>query len=125
MKVKKSPEKVLRAELDVLFSEACKIIWGPQCAICGKLGTQAHHFFGKQAHPPVRFDIDNSCFLCFYCHIRRIHYRGETELARDAIIDRIGPDAFVRLKEKAYSSKPLTLLDLDRIKIELESILGQ
>lgn len=110
---KKKPEskasrKKLVAELDKLWAQAVARLWGGLCAMCGRAGTQSHHFFGKKSCPSVRWDIDNGLLLCFTCHIRKVHQQGCTEPARDALIRKIGNDKFDRLKQDAFRPRKVT-----------------
>jgi hypothetical protein len=121
---KKKPKKLTRAKrkkaLLVLWSAAVCIEWRGFCAVCGKAGNQAHHFFGKKAHPSVMFDIKNGLWCCFYCHIIRIHRSGDTEPARDALISHIGPLEFARLKDRAKDSTIKN--DLDAVETYLRGL---
>ena len=119
----KSPRKRIIKELDYLASHVCRKIWQGKCGICGGIGNQAHHYFGKKAYPWLRFDLDNLILLDWQCHICRVHHEGESERARDAIINRIGQDRFDQLKERSSKHQKLSLLDLDRIKEELTVML--
>ena len=73
-----------------------------ECEICHKAGSQAHHHFSKKAFPHLQFELGNLLWLCFFCHIRRIHQQGQYELARDALIVRLGSEGFQDLKKLAY-----------------------
>lgn len=88
-----------------------------RCAICGKEPIQCHHIFSRR-FSVVRWDVDNGIGLCYFHHHRFAH--SDYERFRDVVIELIGQDVFEALKERAYSGKKLTLLDLDRIKEELE-----
>lgn len=90
-------------QLDTLWSHLIREIYQGKCSLCGKDGTQAHHFFPKGGHSACRWDVHNGLWLCFGCHIRRIHQGGDTEPARDALIRRIGLQKFVALKERSSS----------------------
>jgi len=115
----RSEKKILSDELDHLGSQVCRKQWQGYCALCGNPGNQQHHYFGKRAYPWLRWDPDNLVWLCWQCHICRIHHEAETERARDAIIKRIGQDGFDRLKERSVKHQKLSLTDLDVIKAEL------
>lgn len=90
-------------QLDSLWSSIIREIYHGKCALCGREGTAAHHFFGKGSHSSVRWDVHNGLWLCFGCHIRKVHQDGNTEPARDALIRRIGLQKFMALKEKAVT----------------------
>ena len=102
-----------------LWSQAVHAIHGHKCAICGLPSQAAHHFFGKKAYPSVRFNLDNSVACCKGCHSIKIHLKGQTELARDALISRIGQDRFDKVKKLANEVARFTLDDLIAIKEEL------
>ena len=40
------------------------------CEFCAFPGNQTQHFYGKQAHPKVRFDGRNLAYSCDPCHRR-------------------------------------------------------
>lgn len=120
-----TPTSEKRAYLDGVWGEAVRLLWNGLCGVCGKGGSQPHHFFGKAAHPSVRFEPDNGIWMCFYCHIRRIHTRGETEVARDALIAKVGQGRFDILKAKAHKGgKTLTLAALDAIEVSLLTLIN-
>ena len=116
---KVTPKKALQCELDELGHDTCKKQWAGRCGICGRAGKYQHHYFGKKAYPWLRWDSDNLVFLCWQCHICRVHHEGESERARDAIIERIGQEGFDRLKIRASQARKLTLLDLDALKLSM------
>lgn len=118
--IEKAKIKKLTKECKSLCSQICKIQWNGRCAMCGKEGNAAHHFFGWGACSNVRFDTDNLILLEYGCHIGRVHQQGLTEPAREAIIRRIGQERFDILREKAFISRKYTLEDLKDIKIRLQ-----
>lgn len=118
-KVKKNKatiKKKLTRQLDSQWSAIIHSIYGDKCAICGRYGNcSAHHFFGRKAYPSLKWDIDNGILLCFVCHIIGVHRKGNTEPAREALINRIGQDRFDILKVKGnqvmhYKDYDLTAL---------------
>jgi hypothetical protein len=117
-KKKKQTKAMRKRHLIALWSKAVRKSWGGLCAICGKAGNQSHHYFGKKAHPSVMFEVINGIFCCFYCHIIRIHRAGDTEPARDALIDHIGITRFDWLKKKAKDSTIKN--DLDEVESKLQ-----
>jgi hypothetical protein len=107
-KIKKKPTKKeklkqLMKDLASLYSRIVSYEWDGKCALCGRYGTQAHHFFTKKAHPSVKWEIDNGCWMCFTCHIRKVHQKGETEALRDIYIKKIGQKRFDEIKHYAYN----------------------
>lgn len=38
------------------------------CQLCGRLSTDAHHVYGKKAHPKLRHVLDNGIALCRLNH---------------------------------------------------------
>ena len=100
-KMAKITDKKLKKELDKFWSNTIKKIYGGICVGCGRLGTQAHHHLSKKANPSVRWATDNGLWLCFTCHILKIHRKGNYEWSRDLLIERIGTEGFADLKRKA------------------------
>lgn len=117
--IKIPSRKRLVSELDTLNSANCCIGQNGVCMMCGKAGTQAHHFFGKKAHGSVRWEQDNMMWLCFYCHIIRIHRGGEAEEARDKLIEKIGKERFDKLKGKAHQVVKYSIQDLMSLRERL------
>ena len=116
-----------------IWSEAVRLTWDNRCGICGNGGNQAHHFFGKKAYPHTMFDVHNGLWSCFGCHIIKIHRMANTEKARDAIINKIGEQAFNDLKMRAYKidengesirTKTLTLANLEKIEKDLINLVN-
>lgn len=96
--------------------------WNGICGACGKAGNNAHHFFGKGAYPSVKYDLDNGVLLCFGCHIFKVHRKNQTEIARDALINKIGDNRFNELKKRANSVRRYKLPDLLALKAELSKL---
>lgn len=112
----RAPRKKLIQELDRLCSQITRINWRGKCATCGKAGTQAHHYFGKKACSSLRWVENNLVWLCFYCHIVRAHREGLIEPVRDALIKRIGLDAFNELYHEAFKPQKKSVTDLLELK---------
>jgi 5-methylcytosine-specific restriction endonuclease McrA len=112
----KTDKQKLIVELDSLSSRLCKIAWYGRCGMCNGMGSQSHHFFGKKASGALRWSIENLIFLCFACHIYKVHGKGETEPARDAIIKRIGQNRFDLLKRESKTINKYSMFDLREIK---------
>lgn len=100
--MEKQKKKSLIKELTHLYSVASRKEWGGKCAMCGKAGSAAHHFFGKKACSALRFTLDNLVWLCFACHIRKVHQEGLVEPARIALIKKIGEERFEELYATAF-----------------------
>ncbi len=116
----------LEKELKAICSAICKILWGGKCAVCGKEGTAAHHFFGWKACSNVRFNLDNLIWFCYYDHIGKVHQQGLTELAREAIIKRIGQERFDILYRQAFSPAMEYSVDwLTNVKSIMETYLKE
>lgn len=125
IKPEKPPDrKKLVKELDKLWSQAVHLIYKNRCGGCSKNGNQAHHCFTKKAHPSVRWELDNGILMCFGCHILKVHRRGNYEFARDILIERIGMERFIELKEKANRYVPLKVPDLLALKESLSQNLA-
>jgi hypothetical protein len=110
-------------KLDSLWSHIIREIYQGKCALCGRDGQCAHHFFGKGSHSATRWDVHNGLWLCFGCHIRKIHQDGNTEPARDALIRRIGLSKFVALKERAMTVCRRRKHEYDDTRRDLESMM--
>ena len=109
--VPKNARKTLVKKLDKLWSEIVCKNWNGKCAICGKVGNQAHHFFSRRNYS-TRWSTTNGLWMCFSCHIRKVHQQGMTEDARDALINKIGQGRFDLLKERSKMTVKYTLDDL-------------
>jgi hypothetical protein len=129
-KPRKSRRSEVMGDLESTCSKICSKNAGGLCEICKKAGTQAHHIFSKKAFPFLRFNIDNLIWLCFFCHIRRVHQQAQYELARDALVKRVGLRTFDKLKEAAYKRyvnteiKKMKIGDLDELLMNLRQALG-
>jgi 5-methylcytosine-specific restriction endonuclease McrA len=123
-KPKGSNTKAIKKDLDKLWSKITHEQYDHTCSVCGlRYGLAAHHFFGKKAYPAVKWDIDNGVLLCVGCHIMKVHRKGQTEIARDALIGRIGQDQFDELKKRANQVNRYRMADLIALKVELTQIL--
>lgn len=122
-KPKKPSRKKLIKDLDGICSQICRIVWGGKCAVCGKAGTSAHHYFGKKACSYLRFVIDNLVWLCFYCHLARGHKQGLIEPIRRAMVKRIGFKRFDELYSMAFKPDLRKVDDLIELKVELSNLL--
>ena len=122
IKKPKSPShKRLVKDLDEICSMITKLRWGGKCAVCGKAGTAAHHFFGKKACSGLRWVPDNLVWLCFYDHIARNHRQGLVEPVRKALTRKIGLKRFDELYSIAFIPVRRNTFDLIRLKEELSS----
>jgi len=75
MKRKKKTVRQKRiAQLDKLWVEKIKERDKGICQKCGKVGTQAHHIFGRGYS--VRWDMDNGVYLCYTCHLLNAHSKN-------------------------------------------------
>ena len=116
--------KKLSKDLKNLCSKACRKLWKGKCAMCGKPGSAAHHFFGWKACSSVRFDVENLVWLCFFHHIGQVHQQGLTEPVRIELIKRIGQAGFDDLYKRAFQPKTWTSEELRAITRETEALLG-
>lgn len=87
--------------------------------MCDKEGTAAHHFFGWKACSALRFTLYNLIWLCYGCHIGKIHQQGLTEPARDALIARIGQERFDIMYSVAFKPMEWTVDKLKEVKVIL------
>jgi 5-methylcytosine-specific restriction endonuclease McrA len=111
----KTNRKKLVEKLDKICSLLTKEGAHGLCEICGGAGSQTHHYFSKKVHGAVRWDLDNLLWLCFSCHIRKVHQQADSEDAREAIINRIGLDLFLSLKERAHEIRKFKEKDLEEL----------
>lgn len=123
---KKTEKKITKEKLLKLWSAVCFKLYGNRCLVCKtRKATGTHHFFGKRSHMAVMFDPRNGLPLCFMCHIVQIHQQGDSEHARQVMVERLGMIGYFKLEQDAHKTKEkLTLLDLDEIKSELLSLLS-
>lgn len=108
-------KKLLEKKCKIICSRICRNEWDGKCVCCGREGSQAHHFFGWKICSNVRFDTDNLAWLCYTCHIYKVHAQGNTEPVREAIIKRIGNERFEDLRDRAFIPKKITLEDMQDI----------
>jgi len=120
LKTKKTPRRKLIEKLDYTCSQITKGNAGGLCEICGKAGAGTHHFFGKHIHGSIRWDLNNLLYLCFACHIRKVHQQGDTEQARDVLIKRIGLPEFLALKALGDKTIKYSANDMADLLIALE-----
>lgn len=118
-KVTPNKQKAIKKALDNVWRDTIHKIYGGVCSACGKSGVQAHHFFGRKAYPSVKWDVDNGVALCVGCHIMKVHRNGQTEIARDALIKRIGQIKFEELKKRANETRHYKMPDLIALKEQL------
>ena len=120
----RSEKRISKDKLLKLWSAAAFHIYGSTCCICKKRrASGTHHYFGKKSHPSVMFDIRNALPSCFACHIIQIHQQGDTEHARNVMIERLGIAGFINLERDAHQLGKLSLLDHDAIQAKLSSLL--
>lgn len=115
--------KKLTKDLKHLCSLICRKVWKCKCQMCGKEGTAAHHFFGWKACSILRFTIDNLIWLCFGCHIGKVHQQGLTEPVRVKIIERVGQERFDEMYSMAFQPKEWTSDELRAVYNALELVL--
>lgn len=109
----------LEKELKHICSMICRELWKGKCAMCGKEGTAAHHFFGWKACSALRFTIYNLIWLCYGCHIGKVHQQGLTEPARIALITRIGQERFDIMYSVAFGTMEWTVDKLKEVRVVL------
>ena len=63
------PSAVARRKADRAWSLAVRERAGHVCEWCHAKATDAHHVFGKKAHPDLRHDVDNGVALCRLHHL--------------------------------------------------------
>jgi hypothetical protein len=113
-------------KIDRLLSRVVCAIYNSRCGVCGTFTkTGAAHYFGKKAFPHLRYDLRNVVWACFKCHIIDSHLRGNPEGLRDAVIKRIGEDAFAELKAQAGRYVPLAMGQYDFLFVWFSEIIAQ
>jgi 5-methylcytosine-specific restriction endonuclease McrA len=116
--------KKLEKECKALCSQITRINWKGKCAFCGSDGSASHHFFGWKACSKVRYQLENLVWLCYACHIHKVHQQGLTEPVRVEIIKRVGQDTFDKLYEIAFQRMDWTsealLLQRERLATILD-----
>ena len=114
----KAHRKRLEKELDDLFSKIVHKSWGYKCAWpgCKNVGTAAHHYFHKAQGLIARWSLENGILLDYGHHFFQVHSKGDTEPIRDKIIEKIGIDAFMKLKSDVRKTWKPTLEDLEDLK---------
>lgn len=113
----KSDRSKLVAKLDVQFSKLIRER-DKFCQYCKKSSViYCHHIFSRR-HLGTRFDPANAVSLCVYCH--RLIAHGDPEKFRDFVIQRIGQEAFDKLKYKAFSSTKYSTTDLEWMLKEMK-----
>ncbi len=105
--------KIRIDKLDVLFSRFIRLRAGGKCEYCGrKAKLQCSHFHGRRKRS-VRYDPDNACALCFYCHL----YMGENpNIHTEWFGERLGSERFEQLHIRA---EMIVKLDKEAIKQDL------
>jgi hypothetical protein len=113
--------KRLHTLLDEVWRHYVCTLWEGKC-YCGKeAGSYAHHFFNKGSHPSVRWDKCNGVLTSFGCHIPKIHHRGDTEDARQALIEKLGSEkVFEGLRERAHTPVKLSIEDMEDMLMDLK-----
>lgn len=109
----------LEHEVKALCSAACRKDWYGKCAICHRDGQNAHHFFGWKACSNLRFTLENLVWLCYGCHIGKVHQQGLTEPVREKLIDKIGWERFEKMYSEAFLRKDWTIEALQELKERL------
>lgn len=117
-KKKKKPVKSRKAiieGMDRICSIKTKERARGTCEVCGNAGTQTHHYFSKKVHGSVRWDMRNLIYLCYACHIIKIHMNADSEHAREVLVGRLGQDEFDSLEESAHKTVKHTIKDLEEL----------
>jgi len=127
MPIKRKPKDTRRSvekALDKLWSQIVLKSWGYKCAMCGGLANQPHHYFHKAQGLRARWTVENGVALCFPCHIRKVHQKGDVEPCRDAIIQKIGEVKFNSLKFRSKTIWKPTADELRALKAQFEQLLS-
>lgn len=71
-----------------------------KCIICGGVEIgQCSHFYGKQACPSLRYDIDNAHRMCSSCHLR--HHKFDDQMYSNWMRHRYSEAKLNKLEEIA------------------------
>lgn len=119
---KSQSRKAVIKKLDVQFSQAIALIYKGKCALCGGRGNQTHHYFSRR-HYATRWLLNNGVYLCFTCHIRKVHQQADIEPLREHLIKRIGEESFAQLKEVYRSQTNMKINDLLQISEALNKLI--
>ena len=107
LKQERAAKKRLRNKLDKEWSEAVKERDGWTCQKCGRTtNLNAHHIFGKKAHPATRHDVEVGICLCAGCHIFWAHKEGAEFTLW--LIDRLGKRKLDALRRRANTTTKQT-----------------
>lgn len=82
---------------DAEWSASVRAAHNHECWACTSPGLDAHHIFGKKAHPRLRYDIENGVALC-RTHHQRWH---ATPVWWRKLFSRVFPLRWDRLQKKA------------------------
>ena len=115
--------KVKIDKCDSLFSKYIRTRDKWTCQVChkqyspGDRGLQCSHFWSRR-HKSVRWDGDNACAKCFYCHQ---HMTANPIEFRDWILKRLGRQKFDLLEAKARQVIRLKKTDKAYIEADLKA----
>ena len=111
--------KIKRDKLDILFAQYIKLR-DKYCQRCGgSSGLQTAHFHSRRKQS-VRQDEENSCLLCFGCHI---YLDGNPLEKIEFFKQRLGEEGFALLTGRAYNTHPKP--DKEAIRLYLQEKIAE
>lgn len=104
-----SPSMKLR-KTDQLFRKYALKFYGYTCARCGKKyseddcrGLHVSHYWSRR-HEATRFSLENTCLLCYSCHMRWGHGE-ERDQYKEYMLKRLSKEDYDRLEAEAHTYK--------------------
>jgi len=90
--IKSSNKKYLSDLADKLWHEACWLMWGDKCEICGRSASQMHHIVPRSASKNLAYDVLNGVPMCTEHHNNMHNSVGKLtpEELRDRIFKKRG-----------------------------------
>lgn len=121
-KKKKSSRKILRKQLDEIWAEIVKKRAGFVCEYCNKTTyLNSHHIFRKR-NLATRWDIDNGICLCSGHHtLNNFSAHNSIEFS-DWIKKHIGEERYNRIRDKSYTIKKWTDVELESLLETLKEV---
>lgn len=109
----KTEREKLEKKLDTLWRQ-CIQARDHTCRVCNHSGRlEAHHIMGR-IHKATRWDLENGLFLCWNHHAKYGH--ADPENLRDNVIDCIGIERYMGLKEKSRNNGRPCKFSIDDLK---------
>ena len=113
----KSKKQRLKIKLDLLLRDKILLKY-PNCLVCGKVATQAHHFFPRSSSFRLRFYPLNLISLCQSCHFA--HHTKSDPRIHIIIKEKMGIEWYNDLLGKRDEILKNTLVNLREIEMMIE-----